>query len=73
MPISEITAFEVDPERKPDDKEGRSGEAGSAVGLQPKMVLYNTTPRDMEWGDYSVPVYKGHLKVMVENACCGDT
>jgi len=29
------------------------------------LELYETTAEDMEWGDYGVPIFKGHLNVRV--------
>ncbi|KAL8730121.1 MAG: hypothetical protein Q9181_004778 [Wetmoreana brouardii] len=33
-----------------------------------EMSIWQTTPEDMEWRDYSVALFRGHLKVMIEKA-----
>ena len=30
------------------------------------MTLWDTTPHDMEWGDYTVAVFNGHLKATIK-------
>lgn len=32
------------------------------------MSLWDTTDKDMEWGDYVVPVFRGDLKVVFGEA-----
>ena len=31
-----------------------------------RMTLWQTLPEDMEWRDYGVALFKGHLKVIME-------
>ena len=40
--------------------------AHSHFFLEMRMVLHETNAEDMEWSDFSVTLFKGHLKVMVE-------
>jgi len=33
-----------------------------------EFKVHETTPEDMEWDDYYVPIFRGHLKVSIKLA-----